>query len=53
VIPLKFSVPKVVRIIKSNTSKDLKKKFPFLKDVYWAGELMEYGQMGVLFQRSE
>lgn len=35
VIPPKFSVSKVVRIIKSNTSKDLKKKFPFLKDVYW------------------
>jgi REP element-mobilizing transposase RayT len=35
VIPLKFSVPKVVRIIKSNISKYLKKKFPFLKDMYW------------------
>ncbi len=35
VIPPKFSVSQVVRIIKSNTSKDLKKKFPFLKDVYW------------------
>ena len=25
----------VVRILKSNTSRDLKKKFPFLKEVYW------------------
>ena len=30
-----MSVSQVVRIIKSNTSKDLKKKFGFLKDVYW------------------
>ena len=35
VIPPKMSVSEVVRIIKSNTSKDLKKKFVFLKDVYW------------------
>ena len=35
VIPPKFSVSQVVRILKSNTSKDLKKKFPFLKEVYW------------------
>jgi putative transposase len=35
VIPPKFSVSQVVRILKSNTSKDLKKKFSFLKDVYW------------------
>jgi len=35
VIPPKFSVSQAVRIIKSNTSRDLKKKFPFLKDVYW------------------
>ena len=35
VIPPKFSVAQAVRIIKSNTSKDLKKKFAFLKDVYW------------------
>ena len=30
-----MSISQVVRIIKSNTSKDLKKKFVFLKDVYW------------------
>jgi len=35
VIPPKMSVSNVVRIIKSNTSKDLKKKFLFLKEVYW------------------
>ena len=35
VIPPKMSVGQVVRILKSNTSRDLKKKFPFLKEVYW------------------
>ena len=35
VIPPKMSVGQVVRILKSNTSRDLKKKFPFLKKVYW------------------
>lgn len=34
-VPPKISVSSVVRIIKANTSKDLKKKFPFLKNVYW------------------
>lgn len=34
-IPPKFSVGKVVRILKSNTARDLKKKFEFLKEVYW------------------
>ena len=34
-IPPKFFVSKIVRIIKSNISKNLKKKFLFLKDVYW------------------
>ncbi len=34
-IPPKFSVGKVVGIIKSNTSRRLKGKFPFLKKVYW------------------
>ena len=35
-IPPKMSVSSVVRIIKSNTSRELKQKFPFLKkDVYW------------------
>jgi putative transposase len=35
VIPPKMSVGEVVRILKSNTSRDMKKKFPFLRDVYW------------------
>jgi len=34
-IPPKFSVGKVVGIIKANISRHLKKEFPFLKDVYW------------------
>jgi putative transposase len=34
-IPPKMSVGSVVRIIKSNTSKGMKEKFPFLKKVYW------------------
>ena len=34
VIPPRMSVSEVVRIIKSNTSKDIKKKFAFLKEVY-------------------
>ena len=31
-------ISQVVRIIKSNTSRDLKKKFKFLKDVYWGSD---------------
>ena len=34
-IPPKMSVGKVVGIIKANTSRRLKEKFPYLKDVYW------------------
>ncbi len=34
-IPPKMSVGKVVGIIKANTSRRLKEKFPFLKQVYW------------------
>mgnify|MGYP006301965605 CR=1 FL=1 len=34
-IPPKFSVSKVVGIIKANTSRGLKSKFEFLKKVYW------------------
>lgn len=34
-IPPKMSVGKVVGIIKANTSRRLKEKFPFLKEVYW------------------
>ena len=35
VIPPKMSVSKVVTILKSNTSRHIKKKFGFLKEVYW------------------
>ena len=34
-IPPKMSVGKVVGIIKANTSRRIKEKFSFLKDVYW------------------
>ena len=34
-IPPKMSVGSVVRIVKSNTSRGLKQKFPFLKEMYW------------------
>ena len=34
-IPPTTSVGKVVGIIKQNTARFLKQKFPFLKDVYW------------------
>lgn len=34
-IPPKMSVGKVIGIIKANSSRGLKEKFPFLKDVYW------------------
>ena len=34
-IPPTMNVCSVVRIIKTNTSKSIKQKFPFLKDLYW------------------
>ncbi len=34
-IPPQMSVGSAVRIIKSNTSRRVKEKFPFLKKVYW------------------
>ena len=34
-IPPKMSVGSVVRIIKANTSRGLKQKFPYLKELYW------------------
>ena len=34
-IPPQVSVGSVIRLIKSNTSRGLKKQFSFLKDVYW------------------
>ena len=37
-IPPKMSVGSVVRIIKANTARRLKRKFAFLKEVYWGTE---------------
>lgn len=34
-IPPTMSVGKVVGIIKQNTAKEMKQKFPFVKEVYW------------------
>jgi putative transposase len=34
-LPPTITVGKVVGVIKQNTAKDLKQKFPFLKQVYW------------------
>ena len=34
-IPPTMSVGKAVGLIKQNTSRELKQKFPFLKEVYW------------------
>ena len=37
-IPPTMSVGKVVGLIKQNTARELKQKFPFLKQVYWGTE---------------
>ena len=37
-IPPTIGVGKVVGIIKQNTAKDLKQKFPFVKEAYWGTE---------------
>jgi putative transposase len=37
-IPPKMSVGSVVRLIKSNTARDLKKNYPFLKKCYFGTE---------------
>ena len=34
-IPPTMSIGRVIGIIKQNTSRELKQKFPFLKQVYW------------------
>ncbi len=34
-IPPTMAVGKVIGIVKQNTSRELKQKFPFLKKVYW------------------
>lgn len=37
-IPPKLSVGTVVRIVKANTARVLRIKFPFLKEVYWGND---------------
>ena len=37
-IPPTMAVGKAVGLIKQNTAKELKQKFPFLKEVYWGTE---------------
>ncbi len=37
-IPPTIAVGKVVGIIKQNTSREMKQKFPFLRQVYWGTE---------------
>ena len=37
-VPPTMNVGKAVGLIKQNTAKDLKQKFPFLKEVYWGTE---------------
>lgn len=37
-IPPKFSIGKVVTILKSNTARHLKQKFPFLKEVFYGSD---------------
>ena len=37
-IPPKYSVSKVVNIIKANTARSMRNKFPFLDKVYWGIE---------------
>ena len=37
-IPPTMTVGKAVGLIKQNTAKELKQKFPFLKEVYWGTE---------------
>ena len=38
VIPPKYSVGKVVGIIKANTARMLRSKFPYLKKLYWGND---------------
>lgn len=34
-IPPRFSVSKVVNLVKSNTGRSMREKFPFLNSIYW------------------
>lgn len=37
-IPPRFSVSKVVNLLKSNTGRAMREKFPFLNNVYWGDD---------------
>jgi len=37
-IPPRFSVSKVINLVKSNTGRAVREKFPFLKNVYWGDD---------------
>jgi putative transposase len=37
-IPPTTAVGKVIGIVKQNTSREMKQKFPYLKEVYWGRE---------------
>ena len=43
VIPPKYSVSSVVGKIKANTSREIRKEFPWLKKVYWGREFWSPG----------
>ena len=42
-IPPTMLVGSVIGVIKQNTSRELKQKFPFLKKVYWGTDSVWYG----------
>jgi REP-associated tyrosine transposase len=43
VIPPKYSVSSIVGKIKSNTSREVRKRFPWLKRIYWRNEFWSVG----------
>ena len=43
VIPPKYSVSSLVGKIKANTSREIRKEFPWLKKVYWGSEFWSPG----------
>ena len=49
-IPPTMTVGKAIGVIKQNTSRELKQKFPFLREGH-IGEQMQYGLKGILFRR--
>jgi len=43
VIPPKYSVSSIIGKIKSNTSREIRKRFPWLKRIYWRNEFWSVG----------